>query len=71
MMKSNNCAICELTEQNICAIMVLPNIGKDSAMDEDAKKEVCERIFDKLSKLTDDQLEQFVRLASEQGIELE
>lgn len=51
--------------------MVLPNIGKDSAMDEDAKKEVCERIFDKLSKLTDDQLEQFVRLASEQGIELE
>lgn len=39
-------------------------------MDEDAKKEVCERVLDKLSKLTDDQLEQFVRLASEQGIEL-
>lgn len=72
MMKSNNCAICELTEQNICAIMVLPNIGKENTMQEhETKEEVLDRVLMKLSKLTDDQLERFVRLASEQGIELE
>lgn len=72
MTKSNNCAICELTERNICAIMVLPNIGKENTMQEhETKEEVLDRVLMKLSKLTDDQLERFVRLASEQGIELE
>ena len=61
-----------LTMPNICAIMVLPNIGKDNAMKEhETKEEVLDRVLMKLSKLTDDQLERFVRLAREQGIELD
>lgn len=59
-----------LTRPNICAIMVVPNIGKEHAMEHDTKEEVLDRVLMKLSKLTDDQLERFVRLASEQGIEL-
>lgn len=61
-----------LTRPNICAIMVLPNIGKDNAMKEhETKEEVLDRVLMKLSKLTDDQLERFVRLAREQDIELD
>lgn len=52
--------------------MGLPNIGKDFAMQErETKEEVLDRVLMKLSKLTDEQLERFVRLAREQGIELE
>lgn len=72
MAATNNCANCALTLPNICAIMVLPNIGKENTMQEhETKEEVLDRVLMKLSKLTDDQLERFVRLASEQGIELE
>lgn len=60
-----------LTRQNKCAIMMLPNIGKEYAMQEHkTNEEVLERVLMKLSKLTDDQFERFVRLANEQGIEL-
>lgn len=60
-----------LTRPNICAIMVLPNIGKEYAMQEHkTKEEVLDRVLMKLSKLTDDQFERFVRLASERDIEL-
>jgi indole-3-glycerol phosphate synthase len=52
--------------------MGLPNIGKEFAMQErETKEEVLDRVLMKLSKLTDEQLERFVRLAREQGIELE
>ena len=51
--------------------MGLPNIGKEIAMQErETKEEVLDRVLMKLSKLTDEQLERFVRLAREQGIEL-
>ena len=70
MMKSNNCAICELTEQNICAIMVLPNIGKENIMKHESREEVLERVLMKLAKLTDKQVEEIVRVAAEQGINL-
>ncbi len=60
-----------LTTTNKCAIMVLPNIGKDSAMDEhETKEEVLEFIFNELSHMTEDQLKEFVLFASKQGIEL-
>ena len=60
-----------LTRPNICAIMVLPNIGKDNAMKEhETQEEVLDRVLMKLSKLTDEQLERFVRLTREQGVEL-
>jgi indole-3-glycerol phosphate synthase len=52
--------------------MGLPNIGKEFAMQErETKEEVLDRVLMKLSRLTDEQLERFVRLAREQGIELE
>ena len=52
--------------------MVLPNIGKENTMQEhETKEEVLDRILMKLSKLTDEQLERFVRLAREQGVELD
>ena len=61
-----------LTRQNKCAIMVSPNIGKENTMQEHkTKEEVLDRVLMKLSKLTDEQFERFVRLAREQGIELE
>lgn len=61
-----------LTRTNVCGIMGLPNIGKEFAMQErETKEEVLGRVLMKLSKLTDEQLERFVRLAREQGIELE
>lgn len=61
-----------LTRTSVCGIMGLPNIGKDFAMQErETKEEVLDRVLMKLSKLTDEQLERFVRLAREQGIELE
>ena len=60
-----------LTRTNVCGIMGLPNIGKEHAMEHETKEEVLDRVFTKLSKLTDDQLERFVRLAREQGIELD
>lgn len=61
-----------LTRTGVCGIMGLPNIGKDFAMQErETKEEVLDRVLMKLSKLTDEQLERFVRLAREQGIELE
>lgn len=61
-----------LTQTNVCGIMGLPNIGKEFAMQErETKEEVLGRVLMKLSKLTDEQLEHFVRLAREQGIELE
>ena len=37
----------------------------------ETKEEVLDRVLMKLSKLTDEQLERFVRLAREQGIELD
>jgi indole-3-glycerol phosphate synthase len=52
--------------------MGLPNIGKEFAMQErETKEEVLDRILMKLSKLTDEQFERLVRIAREQGIELE
>lgn len=61
-----------LTRTSVCGIMGLPNIGKEFAMQErETKEEVLDRILMKLSKLTDEQLERFVRIAREQGIELE
>lgn len=61
-----------LTRTSVCGIMGLPNIGKDFAMQErETKEEVLDRVLMKLSRLTDEQLERFVRLAREQGIELE
>jgi indole-3-glycerol phosphate synthase len=52
--------------------MGLPNIGKEFAMQErETKEEVLDRVLMKLSKLTDEQLERLVRIAREQGIELE
>ncbi len=61
-----------LTRTSVCGIMGLPNIGKETAMKEhETKEEVLDRVLTKLSKLTDEQLERFVRLAREQGIELE
>lgn len=61
-----------LTRTSVCGIMGLPNIGKEFAMQErETKEEVLDRVLMKLSKLTDEQLERFVRLAREQGIELE
>lgn len=61
-----------LTRTSVCGIMGLPNIGKDFAMQErETKEEVLDRVLMKLSKLTDEQLERFVHLAREQGIELE
>ena len=61
-----------LTRTNVCGIMGLPNIGKEIAMQErETKEEVLDRILMKLSKLTDEQLERFVRLAREQGVELD
>lgn len=71
MAATNNCANCALTLPNICAIMVLPNIGKDSAMKHESREEVLERVLMKLAKLTDKQVEELVRVAAEQGIELE
>ena len=60
-----------LTRTSVCGIMGLPNIGKEIAMQErETKEEVLDRVLMKLSKLTDEQLERFVRLAREQGIEL-
>ena len=61
-----------LTRTSVCGIMGLPNIGKEFAMQErETKEEVLDRVLMKLSKLTDEQLERFARLAREQGIELE
>jgi hypothetical protein len=52
--------------------MGLPNIGKETVMQKcKTKEEVLDRVLMKLSKLTDEQLERFVHLAREQGIELE
>lgn len=61
-----------LTRTCVCGIMGLPNIRKEIAMQErETKEEVLDRVLMKLSKLTDEQLERFVRLAREQGIELD
>lgn len=38
---------------------------------QETKEEVLERVLIKLSKLSDSQIDQLVRLANEQGIELE
>ena len=38
---------------------------------QETKEEVLERVLTKLSKLSDSQIDQLVRLANEQGIELE
>lgn len=38
---------------------------------QETKEEVLERVLIKLSKLSDSQIDQIVRLANEQGIELE
>ncbi len=61
-----------LTIPNKRAIMVSPNIGKENAMQEhETKEEVLDRVLMKLSELSDSQIDELVRLASEQGIELE
>lgn len=61
-----------LTRQNKRAIMVLPNIGKEDTMQkQETKEEVLDRVLMKLSKLSDSQIDELVRLANEQGIELE
>lgn len=60
-----------LTRTSVCAIMVSPNIGKEDTMQQETKEEVLERVLIKLSKLSDSQIDQLVRLANEQGIELE
>ena len=61
-----------LTRTSVCAIMVSPNIGKEDTMQkQETKEEVLERVLIKLSKLSDSQIDELVRLASEQGIELE
>ena len=59
-----------MTGENICAIMVLPNIGKENAMKHESREEVLERVLMKLSRLTDKQVEELVRVAAEQGIDL-
>jgi predicted lactoylglutathione lyase len=52
--------------------MVSPNIGKEDTMQkQETQEEVLERVLMKLSKLSDSQIDQLVRLANEQGIELE
>lgn len=60
-----------LTRTNVCAIMGLPNIGKENAMKQETKEEVLERVLQRLSTMDDDQLERLIRLSHEQGIELE
>lgn len=62
-----------LTRTNVCVIMDSTNIGKDMEMDgkKEVKEEILERVLTKLSTMSDDQLERLVRIAREQGIELE
>jgi hypothetical protein len=50
--------------------MVLPNIGKENTMKHESREEVLERVLMKLAKLTDKQVEELVRVAAEQGINL-
>lgn len=68
----NICSDCILTVPPLRGIIIVPNIGKDMDMDskKEVKEEVLERVLTKLSAMSDEQLERFVRLASEQGIEL-
>lgn len=60
-----------LTRTSVCGIMGLPNIGKEFAMQErETKEEVLDRVLMKLSKLTDEQVKELVRVAAAQGINL-
>lgn len=62
-----------LTRTNVCVIMDSTNIGKDMEMDskKEVKEEMLERLRRELYELTDEQIDQLVLLAREQGIELE
>ena len=62
-----------LTRTNVCVIMDSTNIGKDMEMDgkKEVKEEMLERLRMGLYELTDEQIDQLVLLAREQGIELE
>lgn len=69
----NKLAPMVLTRTNVCVIMDSTNIGKDMEMDgkKEVKEEMLERLRMGLYELTDEQIDQLVLLAREQGIELE
>jgi hypothetical protein len=59
-----------LTRQNKCAIMMLPNIGKENVMQEhETKEEVLEELFDELSELSAEEISAFFRYCEMNGVD--
>ena len=67
-MNNTYCSQKALTNPNKCAIMVLPRHGKEQSMHEDTRAELLERIIDKLSEMTAEEVSELIRLCEANGI---
>ena len=59
-----------LTNQNMCAIMVMPRHGKDLLMEQETKEEVLKRLLVKLSDMTAQEITELLCRCKNSGIDI-